>query len=410
MYLEKCPVCNGKGTVPNGFYTTTNDFYYSTTTGNEICRSCYGKGYISIPTNDIMDTVDSSNIGINYVDNMKFDSLNIGDIVYVESNTLKDYIKEQYDVDVSKYDYIQCKIWALGVKENDEVSVYLFKGTKDYYCNISIEDVHKCISGDAKVYYYDDEDYQIGDKVYYLHGICVEFGEITLKFKSTDDKDLYNLQLSTGNVVYGISKERIYKHTDLIEKYMDIEKELTSSDNKHTPKFNRSQNLILNPAGLELFNKSITDLNLSDEVKVELIDYLYYDELNSCEWYYIKIPEIYNIVCVFPDTYISIKNDTIVIRNLEDTIPLMNSSDYKDRFVAEYEQLRIRMKKLKYIIDKYNEGTLEFELSMPIVVYENQYLAMEMYLNILKQRAIAEEIYFRSKEVDEDSNCNCKLR
>ena len=90
MYLEKCPVCNGKGIVPNGFYTTNNNFYYSTTTCGEICRSCYGKGYISIPTNDIMDTIDSSNIGINYIDNMKFDGLNIGDIVYVESNTLKD--------------------------------------------------------------------------------------------------------------------------------------------------------------------------------------------------------------------------------------------------------------------------------------------------------------------------------
>lgn len=393
MYLEKCPVCNGKGIVPNGFYTTNNNFYYSTTTGSEICRSCYGKGYISIPTNDIMDTVDSSNIGINYVDNMKFDSLNIGDIVYVEpSNTLKDCIKEQYDVDVSKYDYIQCKIWALGVKENDEVSVYLFKGTKDYYCNISIEDVHRCISGDAKVCYYDDEDYQIGDKVYYLHGTCVEFGEITLKFKSIDNKDLYNLQLFTGNVVYGISKERIYKYTDLIEKYMDTEKELTSSDNKHTPKFNKSQNFILNPIGLRMFNKPIADANLSDEVKVELIDYLYYDELNSCEWYSMKIPDINGKVYVLPDTCISIKNDTIVIRNLEDTLPLMNSSDYKDRFVAEYLQLCIRKENLYNTISKYYDVELEFELDCPIKMLEEQYDLMYKYAEKLEERAKIENI------------------
>ena len=387
MYLEKCPVCNGKGIVPNGFYTTNNNFYYSTTTCGETCRSCYGKGYISIPINDMMDTIDSSNIGINYVDNMKFDELDIGDIVYVESKILKDYIKEQYGIDVSKYDYIQCKIWALGVKENDEVSVYLFKGTKDYYCNTSIEDIHKVISGDAKVCYYDDENYQIGDKVYYLHGTCVEFGaQITLKSKSIDNKDVYNLKLPEGNVIYGISKERIYKYSDLIEKYKDTEKELTSSDNKHTPKFNRSQNLILNPAGLELFNKSITDLNLSDEVKVELIDYLYYDELNSCEWYYIKIPEIYNIVCVFPDTYISIKDDTIVIRNLQDTLPLMNSSNYKDRFIAEYLQLCIRKEKL------YNEGELEFELDCPIKMLEEQYDLMHKYAEKLEERAKIEDI------------------
>lgn len=389
MYLEKCPVCNGKGTVPNGFYTTNNGFYYSTTTGSEICRSCYGKGYISIPTNDVMDTIDSSNIGINYIDNMKFDGLNIGDIVYVESKILKDYIKEQYGIDVSKYDYIQCKIWDMIDKE---IYVYVFKGDKSNYIVLD-KDIRRVIPGDAKVCYYDDENYQIGDKVYYLHGTCVEFGaQITLKFKSIDNKDLYNLELSTGNVVYGISKERIYKYTDLIEKYKDIEKELTSSDNKHTPKFDGSQNLILNPIGLEMFNKLIADANLSDEVKVELIDYLYYDELNSCEWYSVKIPEINDMTYVLPDTCISIKNDTIVIKNLQDTIPLMNSSNYKDRFIAEYLQLCIRKEKLYNMINKYNEGELEFEPTCPIKMLEEQYDLMHKYAEKLEERAKIENI------------------
>lgn len=193
-------------------------------------------------------------------------------------------------------------------------------------------------------------------------------------------------------MVYGISKERIYKYTDLIEKYMDTVKELTSSDNKHTPKFDRSQNLILNPIGLEMFNKPIKDANLSDEVKVELIDYLYYEELNSCEWYSVKIPEINDMVYVLPDTCISIKNDTIVIRNLQDTIPLMNSSNYKDRFIAEYLQLCIRKEKLYNTISKYYDVELEFELDCPIKMLEEQYDLMYKHAEKLEERAKIENI------------------
>lgn len=47
MSLEVCPVCHGRGLVPNGFYTAVGTPYYSTTsTSSETCRSCGGKGYI----------------------------------------------------------------------------------------------------------------------------------------------------------------------------------------------------------------------------------------------------------------------------------------------------------------------------------------------------------------------------
>lgn len=46
IYL--CPVCQGKGWVPNGFYNVTyGSNYYSTNLSPEICRSCKGKGYIN---------------------------------------------------------------------------------------------------------------------------------------------------------------------------------------------------------------------------------------------------------------------------------------------------------------------------------------------------------------------------
>ena len=35
------------------------------------------------------------------------------------------------------------------------------------------------------------------------------------------------------------------------------------------------------------------------------------------------------------------------MKNLNETIPFMTSSDYKERFIAEYWQLKIRYEKLK---------------------------------------------------------------
>jgi rRNA maturation protein Nop10 len=41
-----CPVCGGKGIVPNGFYLYPQTEYASTSTAPDTCRSCGGKGYI----------------------------------------------------------------------------------------------------------------------------------------------------------------------------------------------------------------------------------------------------------------------------------------------------------------------------------------------------------------------------
>lgn len=52
MSLEVCPICHGRGVVQNGFYSTTGNWYWgSTTTGTETCRSCMGKGYIQATVN-----------------------------------------------------------------------------------------------------------------------------------------------------------------------------------------------------------------------------------------------------------------------------------------------------------------------------------------------------------------------
>ena len=43
-----CPVCYGRGFVPEGFYNSTGLTWASNGTGTETCRSCSGKGYIKL--------------------------------------------------------------------------------------------------------------------------------------------------------------------------------------------------------------------------------------------------------------------------------------------------------------------------------------------------------------------------
>lgn len=77
---------------------------------------------------------------------------------------------------------------------------------------------------------------------------------------------------------------------------------------------------------------------------------------------------------------------------LKDTVDLMNSSDYKDRFKAEYYQTKIRYTKLHKMIIKYNAGTLEFNPSCDISILEDQAYYMDNYLKQLEIRAEIEKI------------------
>jgi DnaJ-class molecular chaperone len=48
MKAQICPVCAGKGTVPQGFYDIYGG-YSSTAVIEESCRSCGGSGYVVVP-------------------------------------------------------------------------------------------------------------------------------------------------------------------------------------------------------------------------------------------------------------------------------------------------------------------------------------------------------------------------
>ena len=51
--LHQCPVCGGRGLVPNGFYSPTYWPHSTINMGDEPCRSCGGKGYIEVTTTDV---------------------------------------------------------------------------------------------------------------------------------------------------------------------------------------------------------------------------------------------------------------------------------------------------------------------------------------------------------------------
>lgn len=78
--------------------------------------------------------------------------------------------------------------------------------------------------------------------------------------------------------------------------------------------------------------------------------------------------------------------------DLKDTIELMKSEDYKDRFKAEYFQVKIRYDKLLVMYKKMCDGTLEFTSTCPKEFYILQLEYMNRYLDILKRRAKLENI------------------
>lgn len=70
----------------------------------------------------------------------------------------------------------------------------------------------------------------------------------------------------------------------------------------------------------------------------------------------------------------------------------MNSSDYKDRFKAEYYQLTNRRDGLKKMLVGYADGTLKFTPSCSYDLLHTQLVHMDEYIDVLQQRANTENI------------------
>lgn len=101
-------------------------------------------------------------------------------------------------------------------------------------------------------------------------------------------------------------------------------------------------------------------------------------EDNAKYWYPKDVFERYN----YP-----IKNE-----ELTKTCIGMVSPDYKERFKAEYVQLKNRLEGLQRMLNAWDNGKLNFQPTCPRDLYVVQESAMIMYLDVLKQRAAIENV------------------
>lgn len=77
---------------------------------------------------------------------------------------------------------------------------------------------------------------------------------------------------------------------------------------------------------------------------------------------------------------------------LSETIELMQSEDFRERFKAEYLQTKIRHDKLAEMVKKYEAGTLDFKPKCGLSILKAQLYYMERYIWVLKERAKLEEV------------------
>ena len=85
------------------------------------------------------------------------------------------------------------------------------------------------------------------------------------------------------------------------------------------------------------------------------------------------------------------------MKDLKDTVNLMTSEAYKERFKGEYWQTKIRYEKLKHFCDRIEAAEMVDHLDgpqhdCPIYLLREQQKQMGQYLHILELRAIIEEV------------------
>lgn len=119
-------------------------------------------------------------------------------------------------------------------------------------------------------------------------------------------------------------------------------------------------------------------------VKIKSYNSYIYDDIN------------YRIYDYIPSYWVKLDGDyekeRIDNMKLKDTIELMTSEDYKERFKAEYYQTKIRYDELSEMLKKYEKNELNFKPKCSYTLLLNQYKLMGDYLAILILRAGIEDV------------------
>lgn len=111
---------------------------------------------------------------------------------------------------------------------------------------------------------------------------------------------------------------------------------------------------------------------------------------NTGDGYEVTYEDGYKYWC--PKDVFEKHNYTIKNEELAKTCEGMVSSDYKERFKAEYVQLKNRFVGLKRMLKAWDDGKLSFKPSCPRGLLEDQRAYMANYIVALEQRAFFEGI------------------
>lgn len=90
---------------------------------------------------------------------------------------------------------------------------------------------------------------------------------------------------------------------------------------------------------------------------------------------------------VFEARNFEVKNEV-----LAGSCAMMMSPDFKERFKAEYAQLKNRREALMAMVEKMEAGTLSFAPACPYELFQKQLVAMGLYQGVLMERAELEGI------------------
>lgn len=77
-----------------------------------------------------------------------------------------------------------------------------------------------------------------------------------------------------------------------------------------------------------------------------------------------------------------------------------DGSDYRERMRVEYRELTARAGRLRDMLQRYADGTLDFEPTCPITLLSRQLDVMDEYALILRRRAGIEHISFGEQRID----------
>lgn len=77
-----------------------------------------------------------------------------------------------------------------------------------------------------------------------------------------------------------------------------------------------------------------------------------------------------------------------------------DGSDYGERMRVEYRELTARAGRLRDMLQRYADGTLDFEPACPITLLSRQLKVMDEYALILRRRANIEHISLGEQRID----------